>query len=1731
MDLNKLREQAISANVESEAVTVNTRALIDKVLARYSGEWTTLRELIQNAADASASKVVIRFETFPNPNIPLPSQADDSALLNHTITHHTLHRLVVSNDGAHFAESDWARLKRIAEGNPDETKIGAFGVGFYSVFADCEEPFVISGRKTMAFFWKGNSLFTKYGKLPDDQAKAQDTCFVLNFRASTTPIPNLMSICQFLATSLTFVGLQGIELWVDNWNILNLQKKAAPELIAQIPSGINTTTKGGIMTINGITHQSTQIDAKWMNIIARPAYKEEPVEAPKEEENPMVFVRSFFTKIATSSARKAKAEKVAAVERQMHGNLHEISQGSVFLRISTVKIAPKVTSSFAAELERATKKPPPKQTKIAILTASYEETMASKSNSLGLTAEHAEALFSSVLPTKNGKIFIGFPTAQTTGMLCHVSAPSVIPTVERENIDLNARWVRDWNAELLRAAGIACRLSYTSTFDDLNRKLTSDPKPEQITAAIPEATHIFKQYFATESTPSYNVGNLIEEGFWECSKTSTIAVLSTKGVLRSDKVRVVSESLGFLEDVPVIPPQLAKDAEDFVRRLYERKLIHDLTISDVRRELERRPLTGTRVTEFLDWLGKQSRPQTFDAATIASLLQSAVAVISDPNESSKDQIIMFSQVKTFVSGNRVPPSMPVPPTTVPFQISKTFDAETLTSFGWHDLDIFDWVLFLLNRDNGLPKEHKMEFTPLFAASVLVTVSRHWDQINTASRSKLTELFSKRHVVPTKLGMRCAPDAYFASVTLFDDLPNVIPELKVKEKVLVAWGVRKTIEMSLVLERLMKTSSDGEQPKWRFIDLIRYLVAIQNDIPSKDIERLRQAPICPVEAPSKIPGIKGQGDKLVSIGQVYEPVEAMRLLDFPVLFWPDNYTPSSAEGKFLKRLGIKSHPSGSDVVARIWRAGQIKDINMYNTALNYYINYYEQNGYSRDPKANYQALPLIQVEGKPFPHLIAPMSCYINSNASVLGYPIMQQSLAAHGDKFGVKRDPDIKSCANSVVGNPPVTPADATRIFEYFASRLNEITPQISEQLGSAQIVPVASKTQKGVTRLSPPNMCFLGDPSDYGDIFDFVDFGQTANSFLIRVGSKLEPSTSELAKMVRDHPTRILDSLGEKSYTSLLRRLAEHIKVLKGDKKLWLQLQQAPFLLGFKEVQVRDRSARDSKQENDLDEFQSVWEYSLHKPSEIVIVDSFKEFALFREHLITAPQEDSLESFYASLGVPMLSAVLLTDERLGSARRDQTGSLRMKKLLTERTRLFLHEYASDKIVNDFKWLDKNLNIMVVEAITVTTRLKTHPNVKPYREEKTALFAKGRTITLYITPNPDLFEVSSVVVPLLLRRPKQHDILALEMVLASDLHRLRSKGYNIDRILRQEATAKRVAEEDRLKRQRQEEERQETVRRDREKHRTDTPIKAIAPPPAYDDSKDSVQGMPGAFEHSPPQQHARPPSPPPLPPKDPLVDVDDHQPPTQRPRNFLDQVRNWGGTLGQGIGASAQNLVRPPVSEPQGPQGPQDIVQTERDVGRNLASALGSCQPHRSNMLFNPPTTTQVDQAQGSYCDSTPMSDLQYFASAGSKERLRVYFPRQFTPDEAKRFWAGKQSGIAMFSIFLANLVSVFGEGALKIETLHIFAGGGVDSKTIAFNSQGALFFNYDYFEKLHLPGLQNQNNTSAIEALSFWYVTVCHELAHNLVKEHSAGHSYYTESFVSHYFARALDKAAQFRR
>jgi Protein of unknown function (DUF3684) len=1712
VDLARLREQTIGSNVDEEAVTVNTRALIDKVLARYSGEWTTFRELIQNAADASASKVVIRFETLPSKTVPLPHQADQAALLNHTMSHHSIHRLVISNDGQHFAESDWARLKRIAEGNPDETKIGAFGVGFYSVFADCEEPFVISGRKTMAFIWKGNSLFTKASTLSQDQA-SQETSFLLNYRNTTSSIPDLMSICQFLCTSLTFVNLQRIELWIDQWNILQLQKKSAPGLDAQLPSDINPRTKEGLMKITGVTHQSTQIDAKWLNVVAKPKSKGSSTSnvANQEEDTPVLAVKSFFSKIAAhtiqnTAAKRAQREREAEAERQIIQNLTASSQGTVFLRISTVKIQTSITSTFAAELERATKKPPPKSTKIAILTSSYDEASATQSNFSGITGDKAELLFSSVLPTKHGRVFIGFPTAQTTGMLCHISAPSVIPTVERESIDLNARYVKTWNTEMLRVAGIACRIAYGGNMQDLKQRLDShlksqnksSPKPDDISTFIPQAAHISHQFCAKESTPSLYVGQLIEEAFWDCSKRSTIEVLSTKGVLPSHQVRVVTEHLSFLENIPVIPSTLAKSSEDFIRRLYEKSLINDLTVVDVRKQLDSQSLSESQMIEFLKYLAAQASTN-MDISTVQILLNAAVGMVENDNSANgKGQMVALSQIKTFLVASKIPPTMPVPQHTIPFKLTKNLSMKDLSLFGWEELQMVPWLRFLIEGPSRseLTSENDITRSPQFAINVLHVLSKQWDHINQASRSIILELLSNKAVIPTKLGLRKPSEAYFTTVKLFDDLPTVVSELNVKEKVLVALGVRKTIELSVVFERLMSSSQklDGStKPKWSFTDLIRYLVSVRGDIPTGDINRLRSAAICPVVAQKSEQAIPGV---LVAITQIYEPLESLKGLNLPILYWPGEYNANGAEAQFMKFLGLKSSPSTQELVNLMAASAKERNIKLYQDALTYYLVNFEKNRYSIAPGSELSSVAFLPVEGSAFPVVVAPKACYANERASILGYRILKASMKQHASKFGVEQDPSMNECISCLIGNPPITHRDAVETFGYLGSRLVEINDALAATAGAANIVPIKSKAKNESTKMTSPRMCFLGDSSTYGEILDFVDFGQAANLFLLKVGSKQEPTTNELAYLIKDSPAKVLSVLGQDRYLDLLRRLAEQQKALKQDTGLWKQLRVSPFLLAYRDTRVKDTGAlKDGADAYDDDNFMQM--ASLRPASQIVVNDNYREFILFREHVHCAPPDDALERFYLALGVPSLQSLLVLDERVGGIRRDQSAAAPLKKLIVERCRLFLHEYSQD-VVHDAKWLEKNLAVVVADSLSLTTSLKGY-RVPPFRENKTAILSQNKKeCILFIVTRPDLYEVSRCIIPLLLSRPKQHDVLALEMVLDSDLRRLRNKGYNVDRILRQQERQASIAEEESRKQQ-AEEERQAALR-DQQK-RKEKEFAPLPAPPAYTAEAEDERSllMPGGFE---------PDSPPRPPPKQ---------------KSLLSQVGDWSRQFATGVSEPPTSSTTPSQlnnNSLQEPQPDKDVVNSDRRVAANLQNAIQACRSHTSSSVFSPPTTSVVQEAQGSYCDSTPAQNLVHVSSTAGGIK---FFLAKNLVSQSTSLQQLHQKGLDSFSYLLLDLASIF---SLPAQDLHMFLDP--DSSSIAFNLNGALFFNYHYFEKLHSQTWRTSKDKT-IDAIAYWWVTLCHELAHNLSKTHSAEHSFYTESFASQFFSKAMHKALQY--
>ncbi|KAI0405310.1 hypothetical protein F4802DRAFT_193133 [Xylaria palmicola] len=1726
MDYGRLRAAALQDGEDEEAVTVDTRALIDKVLARYSGEWTTLRELIQNAADAQATTVRIKWETLPSAQVPLPPMADRSDLLKHAITHHTLRRLVVENDGQPFTKTDWGRLKRIAEGNPDETKIGAFGVGFYSVFADCEEPFVSSDSEAMAFYWKGNALFTRKLQLSEEQ-RSSNTAFVLDYRNTTTTLPNLLSVGQFLATSLTFVALQHIEFWIDDYKILALHKKASPSVEVAISRDMDMTTKERLMKVQSVGRSRVQIDASYMNAIGwKPQVATAKSEAYGLGVSEMTSLRSFFSRLTASSTKTTNAtreDKVA--QATISEDVTALSTASIFLQVTTGSIKTSVSANFASELERATKKPPPKLAKLSILTSSYDETQASESSQTSGAASTATNVFASVLPSKKGgRIFIGFPTTQTTGGGMHISAPSVIPTVEREAIDLNARWVRTWNIEMLRAAGIMTRLAFTHEMSELQLKLQKTAgtsiTAKEAAVFIPEALHTLKAFTFSDSTPSGQVSGIIEEAFWTAYKIPFVEIYSTRGVLPISEVRLGSPELAnFVEEIAVVPPEL--EATDFVRKLIDYDLLSQITVADLCKEFSGKPLSKVQLPSFIQWVAKKALQGDLDPPARDRLLDVAVAVVNTKGGHEQSDVIALGAIRNFMSTLKIPQDLPLPPTTIPLEFTKGCSIPELRALNWEPLDLVPWVDYLITTRSTRSSDQDMTKSPEFATRILTIISKGWENQSQFSRDRIASLLMAHTIMPTKLGMRKPTDSFFPSVKLFDDLP-IIECTQLKEKFLSALHVRKTVDLDTIFKRLLSSSSEktSGETKWSHVELIKYLASVSRDIPADDFLKLTKSRICPAEAGPVGKESSQASSQLYKISELFEPNQLLRPLQLNILQWPGGgLSRGSQEEKFLIALGLRMHPTVPELIEMMCSLKQ----QLRESAMTYFVTYYHNHGYRafNIATSNRAFLPL---EGESS-RLVPPSGCFSNEASAVLGFDILKKELRSEAQKFGVASDPPIQDCIQRLIKSPPRTHRDAVPIFQYFSTRLNELSSTATKGLGNTPIVPVARRSlasgvlSPGITdgntdsivHLTPRN-CYLGSSTTWGDVFDFVDFGQPGNSFLSACGSSREPTKPEIAQQAAGQPARLLSVLGSPGkYLSLLRSLAVDMPILKKDKELWKKMKAAPFLLAFKEI---TNSTKGKANDQEVDE-EAVRTFQLAAPSDIVILDDIISFRLFKDHLKCAPEEDLLESFYEALGSPSLSETIHEDLRVGTHSEKQNIAASLRKHVLERSKLFIHEYArykQDSIKHDVKWLEQNMTVEVVRSVALRRfhRISGQSNVEK-RSAATSQTKKGWV--LYVaseSSRPDMYQVGQAISQLILNRPHQQAYLFFEPFLKLDLLDLRARGYNVDRILRAKEAEAKIAEEERRKaldaEQARIRKREEEYSRQNQAATSSTAVTAreqnITPPPR----------IPGGF-HSPDDD-----IPSPLP--DPT--------PSKKGRGLFSNLsKRLGFDYNDEADGRTKDIFDPapnPTSLP--PVEPlssgSNSGKTEQDgnvtnpaiVQQNLLNAIRSTRAYDSSSLYSPPTTREVKE-QATYCDDTSAKDLTLLADTSNG--MRMFISSNIPHQETGTFLSSNQRAINSFAALLKEVGEVY---QIPKNVLHIFYDKS--GSTIAFNRAGSIFCNLRFYIQLHANQMSSESRSSAVV---WWWVVVAHELAHNIIGPHNADHSYYTESFIQQYFTKMMTR------
>ncbi|RKO86939.1 hypothetical protein BDK51DRAFT_35149 [Blyttiomyces helicus] len=378
-NLQSLKDALVADRSAEEKVEVNQRHLIDKILARYSAEFTVFRELLQNSNDAGAKRVQIIFEA--------EALKKGGALMVKNIT--------FRNNGRAFSEEDWRRLRKIAEGNPDEEKTwGRLGGWMEGI-----------GHRVLG----GDMLYTKRGKNPDE-SQSEWTSFFLNLR-EPIDIPGSSEFGRFIATSLGFTAtLRRVEVLVNNERILSLHKKAAePRPLSFTKSDYTLASPNRIFALDAVSIRHVQLD---------------------------VEIRTGFD-----------------FAKNRPGVLDELK---VFMRIAGATLQVSLNSTVAKEMERTTKKRPPSSTPMQIMFSNYNEYESSSG-----IREKKVALFDDLIPARSsqGRVFIGFPTHQTTGCAIQLAA-HLIPTVERESIDFVDRTLANWNQELLCMGGLLARIVY-----------------------------------------------------------------------------------------------------------------------------------------------------------------------------------------------------------------------------------------------------------------------------------------------------------------------------------------------------------------------------------------------------------------------------------------------------------------------------------------------------------------------------------------------------------------------------------------------------------------------------------------------------------------------------------------------------------------------------------------------------------------------------------------------------------------------------------------------------------------------------------------------------------------------------------------------------------------------------------------------------------------------------------------------------------------------------------------------------------------------------------------------------------------------------------------------------------------------------------------------------------------------------------------------------------------------
>jgi Protein of unknown function (DUF3684) len=1723
-------------------------------------------------------------------------------------------------------------------------KIGAFGVGAYSLFSLTENPMVCSGGTDLAFEWAGDALLTR--RAPSE---ANDTWTSFHLPARDPyGVPEMTGFGGFLASSLTFtLSLAKIEVFVDGRSALCIAKTFPRAPVVMVPPVENSWWSRRSIVLNSPT--------------------------------------SIFS---------LKGQGGGLTEREILISARFGESDEATAHISSRLIAADVVTQCSPELvlrmERVTKKRPMKQFSLMLLLADEVSDLGASTGSDRVDQRKARDLLSHFAPRIGaGRLFIGFRTSQTTGFAVHLAAP-FIPTVERESIDLVDPTLFQWNSELLHIAGVAMRLALEHRMSNIGtlyskevperrraealrvervaravasveeepRKVTScsetgaadsaakstlresasrrragesdrggssffsglasfmgqaasevkriavsvvdsisddpsnllspaDPQPSA-SAAEREAIGLMQCFVPQRTTPDSRIGQYVSRGFEGSLPNLSTPVLSCAGVVRGSDAftgRCGMQAFFKLDgEGTSTPPALVRsvvldNASDYVEHVCG---VARGTLEHLASHLKTRTLAEDEALLLLVWFRQYERKVPNDAGK-GSLLKDSVRVCFE----GSPKVARLRDFSFFVVSKEMR-KVPLPFETLPISFTARLSENVLSAL-FAELQFSRWSEWIVDHEClTAERSESADATRLAVFSCLAYGTRdHAGDYPAWLRLSL----GSRRCLPIEGGMLEMPiDSYLpiADLKTFESqsrLPKVssavLKAAHVSKRFLVAVGVREAVSLDVLFTELDRLTWNQDPS-----GLVRYLCGVQAKLSRSEIQRLRESRYLPSTADKTL---HAPAELILPV----LPAPIMQDLSNVVPFlrgWREQGSSGGDEARFLcDFLGMKRKPA-LETILQI-AADNNTSSSMRMKCIVFAASHLDYEG------GSYAGLrflpcrrrsPLKPVSDLPVLGLCRTSECFTDQACFEMGFWTVQHELEVAALHFKVAREPtgqqygdallEIVQGLKSARTSDSAKDATAWKVFAFLSSRAGSFSEREKSILCGTALVPVwsiqrASNGAEAKTLLwrRPGDVYFASAGSGASSsaitscLFDTIP----SNDFLRVIGTKDEPSLADLCELIVADPESVFERMGKQPerYEELLYRIAGQVGSLP--RQLVAQLRRSPFLLATTLAlidSVEASSAEDATADDTVNVQKVTWTLAC-APDIVVVDDSFLQ-RMFNP-LVLPVGSSGLEAFYVEMGSTFISKAVSRrfqipfDHRYVACESDLT--LRLTDRILQRRALILETSTRPMARGASALLEpSSLRVRHVPSITAVYALKGQSR------SQSVTCCSGQTLVgkappaspplpssarlvLYVTEDVDFFDVSDALARRLYadERCGLQEVFLLSQLLETTLSQLRARGFPVDRVVKADSSpAPRSPSPS-----------------------SPVPVPSLAtstgPQPTGTCSNDGEASSgdghyeilrqifpdvdPGwlrqKIEESPgenglrylkelmqssgyPHEESSKCSP---------SSADPGRrggPKNTLPRSLVRAFKKRAsgalstpgigrallGSSSGGVADSTRGHAEPSVEQDKGSAVEPDDAHARDGLRQALNSAvLASSQvPACGVSSAASQAVVSQDRVPAPSCEIIPGHDLvpvgrEGIAHAKTSQGLRVFASRlDRDVDESLRFCVEYWNMVERFGYLLKDLASVF---RLETKTMAIFYAK--TGRVIAFNASGSLFFNLRYYATLHDASSRDRPSR---EALIFWYTTTCHELAHNLAKEHDQRHGHYTETMVEEYFPRFLD-------